>query len=113
MFDQNCPSKSLTREIDQEEDRMQIANLQLSVRLAILIASVCAVFLLIGGSADAGAPMQPPVEYVVEAGDTLWAIASEHAAPGSDVRRLVSDIQRLNEASSTIVPGQVLLIPTA
>jgi nucleoid-associated protein YgaU len=113
MFETNCFSNSHTREIDQEEDRMQKATLQLSVRLAMLIASVCTVFLLIGGSAGAEAPLAPPVEYVVEAGDTLWDIAAQHSAPGADVRRLVSDIKQLNEASSTIVPGQVLLIPAA
>ena len=73
---------------------MQKATLQLSVRLAMLIASVCTVFLLIGGSAGAEAPLAPPVEYVVEAGDTLWDIAAQHSAPGADVRRLVDEVIR-------------------
>ena len=35
---------------------MQKATLQLSVRLTLLLAAVCMVFLMIGGSADAEGP---------------------------------------------------------
>lgn len=93
---------------------MQMARTQHSVRLALLALAVCAVFLTIGGSADAGTPVADPIEYVVESGDTLWGIASSHAAPGADVRRMVSDIIALSSLSgSAIVPGQVLFIPPA
>ena len=51
----------------------QTVKHQLSVRLAVFIAAVSAVFLLIGGPADAEGPPPPAVEYVVTAGDTLWA----------------------------------------
>jgi len=92
---------------------MQVANLQLSVRLSLLLAAVCVVFLMIGGSADADIPTPAPVEYVVESGDTLWAIASGIANPGDDVRRIVTDISRLSEIDGgSIFPGQILLIPT-
>lgn len=92
---------------------MQMAKLQLSVRLILLVAAVCVVFLVIGGSAEAEGPPLPPTEYVVESGDTLWGIASSHGAPGADLRRLVADISRMSgiEAGS-IFPGQVLQIPT-
>ena len=55
---------------------MQTAKLQLSVRLSLLLAVVCVVFLVIGGSAEADIPAAAPIEYVVESGDSLWAIAS-------------------------------------
>jgi hypothetical protein len=92
---------------------MQLATLQLSVRLALLLAAVCVVFLTIGGPAEADIPTPEPVEYVVAPGDTLWEIASGVAGPESDVRHLVRDISRLSgvEAGS-IFPGQILLIPT-
>jgi len=91
---------------------MQMANRQLSVRLLLLLAAICVVFLLIGGSADAEIPAPPPVEYVVESGDTLWAIAASAAGPETDTRRLVSDIARLSGlADHSIFPGQILLIP--
>lgn len=89
----------------------QTAKRQLSVRLTVFIAAVGTVFLLIGGAADADAPI-PTVEYVVDAGDSLWSIAAAHAEPSSDVRSLISDIRKLSELSgSTIYPGQVLRIP--
>jgi len=93
---------------------MQMANLQLSVRLSLLLAAVCVVFLMIGGSADADIPTPAPVEYVVESGDTLWAIASDIAGPDQDIRRLVADISRLSEVDGgSIFPGQIILIPTS
>lgn len=91
---------------------MQMAKLQLSVRLTLLLAAVCVVFLVIGGSAEADIPPLPPTEYVVEAGDTLWGIASAHAAPGADLRRMVADISRISGIDpGSIFPGQVLQIP--
>jgi len=92
---------------------MQMANPQLSVRLALLLATVCVVFLLFGGSADAESTTTPPIEYVVASGDTLWGIASAVAPPGSDVRRFIADIGRLSGIEGSVIhPGQVLLIPS-
>ena len=91
---------------------MQIASLQLSVRLALLIAAVCAVFLMIAGAAEADVSASPPVEHVVASGETLWSIASAYVSQGEDIRRAVRDIAEMSDLSSgAILPGQVLLIP--
>ncbi len=91
---------------------MQKATLQLSVRLALFAATICLVFLMIGGSAEAGAPLPALVEYEVAPGDTLWGIAAARTGPGEDVRRLISDIARISGVEGeSIFPGQVLLIP--
>lgn len=92
---------------------MQNSRNQLSVRLGLILTTICTAFLVIANTADADVPESPPVEYVVEAGDTLWGIASTHSGPGEDVRRLIRDISDLSGVSAgTIHPGQVLLIPT-
>jgi nucleoid-associated protein YgaU len=92
---------------------MQMAKPQLSVRLFLLLAAVCVVFLMIGGSADADIPTPEPIEYVVEAGDTLWGIASSAAGPEHDIRRLVADISRISGVDGdSIFPGQILLLPS-
>ena len=91
----------------------QTAKHQPSVRLWVLIAAVCAVFLLIGGAADAEGSPPRTVEYVVNPGDTLWAIAADHVPPGEDIRRLIADIRETSGIQSSVIyPGQVLLIPT-
>lgn len=91
---------------------MQTTRSQLSVQLSVLLATVCAVFLLIGGAADAGEPPAPAIEHVVARGDTLWEIAERYVAPGADVRPLVHAIKETTGiSSSALQPGQVLQIP--
>ena len=91
---------------------MQTSRSQLSVQLSVLLATVCAVFLLIGGAADADAPPAPAIEYVVAEGDTLWEIASAHTDDGEDVRATIGAIRdRSGVDSSSLQVGQVLHIP--
>jgi hypothetical protein len=64
----------------------------------------------------AGAATDPAdvaaVEVVVGAGDTLWALARDHA-PDRDPRSVVHDIAELNDLrSSTVAVGDRLLVPT-
>ncbi len=52
----------------------------------------------------------PEQRYVVQPGDTLWAIASSEYA--GDPREAVWKIQKRNDMpSAEIIPGEVLLLP--
>lgn len=90
---------------------------RLVVTLAMLMVS--AVVGLLGSVAwsalasdSAAAGSSEGQEYVVTAGDTLWSIAAAHAG-GGDVRATMYAIKQGNDlASSAVVPGQVLVLPT-
>ncbi|HNJ77919.1 MAG TPA: LysM peptidoglycan-binding domain-containing protein [Marmoricola sp.] len=80
----------------------------------LFLGLVTAVMIFVGARAVASfepsAPLQ--VRYVeVSAGDTLYSIAGEYAAPGQ-VQDLVFQIEELNSMpNSDIFPGQRLAIP--
>lgn len=51
------------------------------------------------------------IEHTVAPGDTLWAIAAQHAG-NRDVREVVYQIKKANGLrSAAIQPGQVIVIP--
>jgi LysM repeat protein len=76
-------------------------------RVAVLLLVIAfAVGLLAHPSGGAG----KPVRYVVKPTDTLWSIAVKHYA--GDPREGVWKLQRRNQlTSTTLVPGQRLLLP--
>jgi hypothetical protein len=80
----------------------------------LLAATAVLVFALSGaatGTADRGAPV--PVKVVqVEAGDTLWSIATR-AVPGEDPRDLIDEIQRLNGLEGSLPVGTRIVVPVA
>ena len=58
------------------------------------------------------APEQNVVSVYVKPGDTLWSIASEHNETKKDVRKLIRDIQRLNEMENAVIQvGDEIIIP--
>jgi nucleoid-associated protein YgaU len=66
---------------------------------------------LLGGDGGADLRLAGESSVVVQAGDTLWSIASSLGGTG-DVRALVDEIQRLNHLQGAdLVPGQVLQLP--
>jgi len=89
-----------------------------SLRIVVLLTAIVVLMVLllanaVGASgADAtGDPVSHGTHLVV-AGDTLWDIAADYTTPGDDVRRVVFEIQRLNDLEgSVILPGQVLRVP--
>lgn len=82
--------------------------------LALFLVLAAVAFTVIGGESaatrDEGAPV-PTQTVVVTPGDTLWAIASDVAAPG-EVRSMVHRITRLNALEgSSLQLGQEIAVP--
>jgi hypothetical protein len=84
------------------------------VRLGWRAALAAAVIVLTGfGMAVAarGGTSAGPTIVVVQPGDTLWSIASQHY-PGDDVRDRVQDIEQANGLSGPqIEAGETLRLP--
>jgi nucleoid-associated protein YgaU len=76
-------------------------------RVLVLVLVALFLWALFAGEGGAGGPER---HYRVRAGDTLWSIAEQ--TYGGDPRAGVWEILQRNAlASSTIVPGQVLVLP--
>jgi hypothetical protein len=77
-------------------------------RILLLIVAALLVWALFAGEGGAGGPER---HYRVRAGDTLWSIA-ERTYVG-DPREGVWELRERNSLSSwTIVPGQMLVLPS-
>jgi len=84
--------------------------------VAVLTGAVVALGALIVGLAALSAPHPPPAPaapqaVTVQAGDTLWSIATR-VAPDRDPRAEVAALQHRNHLTSVeLTPGQVLRVP--
>jgi hypothetical protein len=77
-------------------------------RIVLVAAAVLVLWALFAGESGAGGPEQ---RYRVQPGDTLWSIAVDRFA--GDPREGVWELRVRNRLSSaTIVPGQVLVVPS-
>jgi nucleoid-associated protein YgaU len=77
-------------------------------RIVLLALAVLLLWALFAGESGAGGPER---SYRVKPGDTLWSIA-ERTFPG-DPREGVWELRQRNGLDgTTIVPGQVLVLPS-
>lgn len=80
----------------------------LIARILLVALTVLVLWALFANESGASGPAQ---RYTVQPGDTLWSIATAHFA--GDPREGVWELERRNRlASATIVPGQVLVLPS-
>ncbi len=79
--------------------------------LAVALVSVLALGVLLSAVSAANGTPEATQVMVVDAGDTLWEIALEHAESGQ-VRDMVFHLQDLNDLdSSRLYAGQRLRVP--
>lgn len=81
------------------------------VRRAALVAAAVSAAAVGFAMAAHGSSPQPETTVVVQPGDTLWSIASEHY-PADDVRVRVEDIEQANGLQGPVIEvGQTLVLP--
>ncbi|MCL6455086.1 MAG: LysM peptidoglycan-binding domain-containing protein [Alicyclobacillus sp.] len=79
--------------------------------LALVLAMMFASAAMSAVRAGEGPSQTSTTTYIVQAGDSLWSIAS-HVAPKEDPRDVVLWIMQHNGLSNaTLQPGQVLIVP--
>ncbi len=76
----------------------------------ILIILLSAMFILLFQSPAKGDSIPEYITILVSKGDTLWEIAKQFSAENEDIRNKISEIQEINNISSTIKIGQELKI---
>ena len=85
----------------------------------LVVIALAAVFTLAIGmlamgqaSLDAAIASRDRIEIVVDAGDTLWGIASDHAVDGLSTQDTVDVVRAWNGlTSSSLTPGTTLVVP--
>jgi nucleoid-associated protein YgaU len=79
-------------------------------RIGWVVALIAALALVALSAARPTSGAGSETRYVVQPGDTLWALATERY--GGDPRQAIWEIKKRNELPvSTLVPGQVLYMP--
>ncbi len=85
-------------------------------KLLSIAGALCLALFLLGyvfAQHGAAAGNQARSTYVVQPGDTLWAIAKAHTTAQDDPRVFVHRLKKLNKLDSPLIqPGQCLLLPT-
>ncbi|WP_156380200.1 LysM peptidoglycan-binding domain-containing protein [Arthrobacter sp. Soil762] len=105
---ESLPPLRLTR-----RGRIVLIGIPLVILAAILL-SLAGFLNAPAKAADSAADLSltPTVSVTVQAGQSLWAIASI-VAPERDPRDVIADIAQLNNLSTGgVVPGQQLFVPT-
>jgi nucleoid-associated protein YgaU len=81
-----------------------------ATRSHVTLALIVLLALLLLVAARPGESARPDERYVVQPGDTLWAIAA--AEYGGDPREAIWRIEKRNDlAGGPLVPGDVLTLP--
>lgn len=110
-------NKSETRiwnnKIRRQRERRKHILLTIVTSLLILILSFTAgSFLSNAETEDREVTFKYYKSILIENGDTLWSIATEHKAPDMDTKSFVNEIKKMNGLSSDrITTGNYIVVP--
>lgn len=101
------------RELISVRRQIGIITVMAAVVLAavILLSAMISPKITFAKSGSAG-PVYESVR--IEAGDTMWDIASRYAEPGTEIRAMIRQIEELNHISADFIyEGQYLIVPVS
>jgi LysM repeat protein len=123
----SLPTKysNFTKSVENKFTAKKLYRLMAVVLVLSLIFSFGAFVQVYAGNGDSvkidnHAVVQPlsataihaPIKVVVNRGDTLWEIASEHISQSRNIRSYIAQIKQLNGLSSSVLQeGDVLILP--
>jgi len=88
----------------------QPERLSRRARLALVVATAAAGFVVVGGVAYAGSP-NTNARVIVRSGETLWGIAASHY-PGTNIEQSIAAIESANHLDGAAIrPGETLTLP--
>ena len=91
---------------------LRLTNRGRAVLAGLAVAVAAVVGSVAGAAAGASSPSSDVEVVTVMSGDSLWSIAAAAAAPGEDVRDVMSEIVDLNGLQgTTLEAGQELTVP--
>lgn len=108
--ERRTPVGASRKDVRLELTRRGRALIVLVAFLLGAVLTVAALFAFAPGASAGSLESAPTVQ--VEAGETLWSIAQEHAGQGESIEDYVQELQRINNLTSPrVTAGQTLELP--
>jgi LysM repeat protein len=107
-----APRRPAAARVIESDARLRLTSRGRAVLAGLAIAAAAIVGSVAGTVAGASSPSSDVEVVTVMSGDSLWSISAAAAAPGEDVRDVMSQIVELNGLrGTTLVAGQELAVP--
>lgn len=99
-------SNTHTPHTSRDTGRLSTTEAACAILAVALLAAACTFPL------HSKVPDTATATVLIQPGDTLWSVASDHPVPGVDTARLVARIQTMNGLeSSRLVAGDTIVVP--
>ncbi|MDO4477710.1 MAG: LysM peptidoglycan-binding domain-containing protein [Lachnospiraceae bacterium] len=114
-YRQNRTGRSYAKAVArQQKDQLKHWKLTAVILIVVCILTIAFAMILTTSEtrADEQAEVKSYVSYEIQAGDTLWSIASDIYSSQSDIKRCVAEIKMINGISEDLIhAGCHIIVP--